>query len=900
MDRISWLITLVVLSSGCIAPPPQWPARYQPVDEAGPPVFRPSLASMWTGWDDALPPQVRFDRLRGWSAHPAPLVQLDRVNDAFNGHHWTVRLTATAQLSHVRVTLVPAAPIPLDEPADVVEVVAAAKSVFLQHSRSVPRLAVQLQDATGVMHSIDLGPIPSERWTILRAPLPITFRQYTEEDRFGWIHAIELHDWDPSAVPDLRLASLAVGLRHASLMQPPGQSDPPWQRPPDDHRVDATPPRIDATCILERLGDGHIALKSITEDGEATFVINPLMWHRNIEIRWNGRPRVHWRGWQWSSAAVDLSPTSIVTVDNRIELDTAGGWRVSIWLAGRTLSIRMRGPPSVLSISAAGWASSLSSERIHLPLMENLTIHTWHGAQAGEPVLFGTAWFDPFCSSASAMGDGSEQSSALETVRYQVADDGRAPAVDETFHLTISARVDDVLPSVPAVSGRRAADAAMSVYCEPGPFGTGRLREMWELKQAGPMFVLSEPSPSAPREDELDCTDPRWTREWVRHRPDGRWQEGSAPGRIAIKTLWMPTSSALGASLIEPADRALLPRVGFEPPWAFTDYDARVPGAATFRAAWNGLLDWLRLESRRRGAPVLCEAMRAWLYADAADAAAWDASRAVELIDQPWQPLVPLLRLNQALRLIAPPMPFSRPDADYHMLAATIAHGMALRLPPLDATDDRLWRWTFLTAALHRRQALQTVERLAWGTADGGLCSPSAALASDGWRRSRLYLRYRNGLEIWVNGDTNTWVVGVAGDTFDLPPAGWYAIGPNLLAASTLVHSRRLDRVHAPEYSYHDGHGNADVVDGIGSAEPVLLRFHEQPRGRRLRLTFLRAPASVTFGRPLWSGDVRLTQVAAFDAGGMRIAPPDAVRDDDHLRLLPPRAAREVELEWTR
>jgi len=564
-------------------------------------------------------------------------------------------------------------------------------------------------------------------------------------------------------------------------------------------------------------------------------------------------------------------------------------------LIGRTLSVRMQGPASAVSLVACGWSSTPEQWR-RLPLLDEVPVAIWQG----NPPIFGTAFFDPFRSSASRMGGASDGSSALQIARYEPADHGRAPAVDETFHLTVSPRVEEVIPSVPSVSGRRAADAATSVYFELGPLGTGRLREAWDALQAGPMLVLTAPAPGTPREDELDCTDPRWTREWARHGPDGRWCPGAAPGRYKIKTPWMATAHALAFTRAEPADRAWVPQIGDEPPWAFTDYDARSPGAAAFRTAWDGLANWYRLESQRRAAPVLCDAAYAWLYADAADGAVWNPARSAELIEGPWVPLVALLRLNRAIGLVAPPLPLDGARTEYRLMAAAIAHGMALRLPALDVADDRLWRWAFLFAALHRRQALQTVERIAWGTPGGSLCSPSAALAGEVYRHSRLYLRYRDGLEIWINGDTQRWTVAVGGDAVELPPDGWYASGPDLRAASTLVGGRRLDWVRAPEYAYHDGHGGSDLVDGLGTAEPVLVRVHERPSGRRVRLTFLRAASPVVLGPPFWPNDARAVRVAASDASGGSLAPPDPVREGDLLRLRPPAAARDIEFEWTR
>ncbi len=445
--------------------------------------------------------------------------------------------------------------------------------------------------------------------------------------------------------------------------------------------------------------------------------------------------------------------------------------------------------------------------------------------------------------------------------------------------------------------------AAVERVCLLYEAAAGRLREAWSEMEAGPMFLLEAPQGRPETaEDELDVGDPRWSRVLLRRASDGRWQPGALPGRYAVKTPALTGLSSLEPPLpAAPPDRAVCPWLARSPPWERTDYDARTADAGTFRAAWEGLNDWLRSESQRRGAPVLCSSSWAWLYAGAADAALVEADTAEELLTRPWLPLFLHARLNAALRSIGPRLLAAGGDDEEarRRLAFSIAHGMAPRLPLFDAADDRAWRLVFLAGALHRRQALAPLERLSFGSGTGWL-SPSDALATGAWRASRIYLRYSGGLEVWVNGGADAWPVTVGGETIELPPGGWHAVGPDLLAGSIRHNGRRLERVRSPEYSYHDGAGWDGVSVGIGCAGAVLLRDEAAPRGRRMRLTFLGPPAAVALAAPAWPAGARLRDAVAWDAGGGRRPPPEIVRDGGRLVVVPPGGARRVELEWTR
>ena len=230
--------------------------------------------------------------------------------------------------------------------------------------------------------------------------------------------------------------------------------------------------------------------------------------------------------------------------------------------------------------------------------------------------------------------------------------------------------------------------------------------------------------------------------------------------------------------------------------------------------------------------------------------------------------------------------------------AAAFAHGLAPRLPALDAGDPRLWRLAFLSAALHRRQALGGVERIAYG--DGRvLLSDADALSSGLWRKSMLYLRYRDGLEIWINGSDVPWEVRVGADLVTLPPAGWHAAGPGFACASLTIGGRRVEFVRAAEYDYHDGGGGESFALDLACAAPVVARTGTAGRGRTRSFWFPGTAARVGLGPGLLPAGARIVRRAATGADGEPVPAPDLVADGDRAWLVPASGTRRMELEWT-
>jgi hypothetical protein len=168
----------------------------------------------------------------------------------------------------------------------------------------------------------------------------------------------------------------------------------------------------------------------------------------------------------------------------------------------------------------------------------------------------------------------------------------------------------------------------------------------------------------------------------------------------------------------------------------------------------------------------------------------------------------------------------------HHFLAAQIAFGTVGMLEPYSeiyADPKNNFQWTlasyFLMQQLQQRYIMEPVAEIKYFDGDN-LVSTSSAVASGKYKDNMLYIRYRNGLEIFINcnWDGKNWMVESDGEKYELPPGGWLATqGKDFLEYSALENGRRVDFVDSPEYSYLDGHGQSVSRGGI-TTDKIAIR----------------------------------------------------------------------------
>jgi len=268
------------------------------------------------------------------------------------------------------------------------------------------------------------------------------------------------------------------------------------------------------------------------------------------------------------------------------------------------------------------------------------------------------------------------------------------------------------------------------------------------------------------------------------------------------------------------------------PPWARTDYDARVPGAGMLRATWQCYAQVLWNECRSYGGPVFSEGRAHWFYAglvtgNYAQITGAERWRQPPLVDFDLLKMHPLMT---DFGMGAPSMFYDRHGTEWRrdrsrtspwldrFLTSTLAFGH-IGFLPLEWGFDGALKAFYMTNAVQQHYALVPVEAIRYF--DGQrLLTTSEAIRTGAHRRGQVYVRYRSGLQLWCNlsfeGD---WHVECDGTTYVLPPTGHVAfLEGTLLQYSAMVDGRRMDYVKAPDYVY------VDTRDRLAAVGPVVCK----------------------------------------------------------------------------
>lgn len=254
-------------------------------------------------------------------------------------------------------------------------------------------------------------------------------------------------------------------------------------------------------------------------------------------------------------------------------------------------------------------------------------------------------------------------------------------------------------------------------------------------------------------------------------------------------------------------------------PWMYVDFDARVPGAATFASTFYAYGEIMLHQKQTWNGPVYSEGNNHWYYVGLTDGN-YGQDQVARLVTSPWLVDFDLRKMHplgtsfgmgnlgmfypQGYPLHESPEAWER-NLD-QFLAATLAFGHTGFLVQEGGIQSAV-RSYFCLQALHSRYALDTIKDIRYADADGKLLETSEAIASEAFKRRQIALYYADGLEVYVNGNPEeTWNVLDK----ELPPFGWLVHDPvkkELVAESVLRDSHRCDYVESPDYIYADGRG---------------------------------------------------------------------------------------------
>jgi len=310
-----------------------------------------------------------------------------------------------------------------------------------------------------------------------------------------------------------------------------------------------------------------------------------------------------------------------------------------------------------------------------------------------------------------------------------------------------------------------------------------------------------------------------WDEDAVALRPDGDWQRA-----------W-PRCYAPKPALAWEREAYFAPRINEKfktsagycdvhtilTPWSRTDYDVRVPGAGKFRTVWESYARLLWNESIAHKGPVFSEGGMHWMYAGIADGS-YAQMRGSDRWKRPALVDFDLLKMHPLMTDFGMGMPSmfygqggewtedktrTSPYFD-RFIASTIAFGHIGFMTTEWGFDGTLKSY-YLLQALQKRYAMVSVEEIRYND-NGRLVDTSEAIASDAYKESQVAVKYKNGLEVYVNLNfEKDWEVTVDGTKYLLPPTGFVAyLANNILEYSAVIDGNRIEYVQSPEYFYAD------------------------------------------------------------------------------------------------
>ena len=270
------------------------------------------------------------------------------------------------------------------------------------------------------------------------------------------------------------------------------------------------------------------------------------------------------------------------------------------------------------------------------------------------------------------------------------------------------------------------------------------------------------------------------------------------------------------------------------------DMDARKPGAGKLSTTFLASCEAPLIEKEIYHGAVYSEGDLQWHYAGIVDGNY--AQSPHYTYKTPWLVDFDLLKIHPLETDIGmgytlggwglPSEPWAH-DVD---IAAIIAHGhkgiiYGINSPtesqPLGPDKALLCKRYFLTQAIQSLYALAPVQKIEYFH-DGRFLSVSDLLREKAIGENQIHTRYKNGLEVCVNGSLDKkslWKVRIEGKDYALPSSGFVAFMPGkLLQFGAILEDHRADFVDGPDYIYADGRGIETDFGVIRTAGATIVR----------------------------------------------------------------------------
>ena len=283
-------------------------------------------------------------------------------------------------------------------------------------------------------------------------------------------------------------------------------------------------------------------------------------------------------------------------------------------------------------------------------------------------------------------------------------------------------------------------------------------------------------------------------------------------------------------------------------PWDRCDFDARVPGAATFAATYYAFGELLLRQKATWKGPVNSEGDIHFMYAGLVDGNyAHDSHYGMSV--NPWLVDFDLRRLHGLCANFGMGIPGqfycwwrtmddetdaltpARTRLD-RFLTATLAFGHPGYLTEgggyeFPACEEELLRSYYLVQGIARAYTRVAADEIRYGGAEGRLYSTSDAIQNGAYRRSQVFVRYADGTLVAANGSrTAKFTVKAFGDPMTLRPNGWCAVSGDGKRGSVSNGdgTNRVEVAWSDEYVFFNGCGNANPSGCGVRAAPTGLR----------------------------------------------------------------------------
>ena len=801
------------------------------------PIGRRPYEMVWAERTESEPPTISFDQLSGWKVQvengAQATLQVTRAQNLWNRPVARLRYRGEGgKEAHPRIFLVPARPISLPAGADSVDAWLYGNRWGWENPPDTPATAILLHliDERGVAHELHLDEVRWQEWWLMHRKLPAAWsgrlQLQSVEIAAGW-----QPDWRELFLDSIRfyrepLPALSVARRPRRNLRPaagqsPGANLGPGRLPFPTRPSTILPAQFEPGYHngVTEAGSGHWSWDYRGKDASIAYTFQPARGLSSLQAWFNGQPAA--RLLEGAELTIpDHSPdTGLVSAQRQ------GRGLVARYADGTCLRLSIQQKSLIIDVSnLSGKVSEFNFGKL-TGLSEPHTIAipylTYGGgsrpcvllSRAGTNHVFTSIWLDWYRSNGSEPY--AAESAAGETaginggVRYLLRTDGTRNPLFERLVITVSARFEETLPTVPNPVGLHAKEATDRLWQESwGPddyqkqmarsrrlraYGIEKLIQcnheiVW--RDGGESFTLrTRAAPNKGGDAALEqyvahqralgwlvglysnYTDYApvnefWSPDGVQRQPDGNWRS-AWPRCWAEKPL---TAVEFDARLAPQIKAKFHPNSAYTDvqtavaPWNYTDYDARVPGAGTFAQTFYAYGELLRNDSRVYDGPIFSEGTYQWLYAGLADgnyALAYDGH---PLAKEPLMPAFDLLQIhpkecdigmgwtaNFCDAIAGWRQPSRLDQAIDRFLLHTLAYGHIGWLVEEEHGMSRTCRSYYMLQQVQARYGLKAPSRIAYW--DGArLVSLSEALVQDLPRsRRQMYIEYPGGLGLWLN-----------------------------------------------------------------------------------------------------------------------------------------------------